>query len=175
MNARANMPSCFKKRAKLSVNLRSGAFAGGCSGSGSGAGLTGCFLGDDERKKLSMPPFDGGEIGRGATTTGAGMGGGGARALNCAMMCGSRRTLMVKVNSSLVCSILFAHNEPRWSASRETNPRRVYAQLKLLLNAALRREAAFRGSHEVDTVIQCARNNCGLARDGPLYSLQPPN
>lgn len=82
MNARANVPSGFKKRAKLSVNLRSGAFAGGCGGSGAGTGLVGCFFGDDERKKLSIPPFDGGGIGRGATTTGAGMAGRGARALD---------------------------------------------------------------------------------------------
>ena len=112
MNARANVPSGFKNRAKFSINLRSGTFAGGCGcGAEAGVGFGCCFFGDDERKKFSIPPFDGGGFGRGATITGgAGIGGGGARALKCAIMCGSRRTLTVKVNSSFACSILVAPN-----------------------------------------------------------------
>lgn len=69
---------------------------------GGGVGvLQGCFLGDDE-KKLSMPPLGLG-TGVGACTRGAG---GGTRAFDWAAMCASRRTLRVRVNSSLLCSIL---------------------------------------------------------------------
>lgn len=58
------------------------------------------FFGDEE-KKLRIPPLD--EVG---ATGGGGATGAGAMALNCAMMCGSRRILRVSVNSSLLCSIL---------------------------------------------------------------------
>jgi hypothetical protein len=55
------------------------------------------FLGDE--KKLRIPPLD---AGAGATGVGT------ALALNWAMMCGSRLTLRVSVNSSLLCSMLNA-------------------------------------------------------------------
>lgn len=73
---------------------------------GAGSAFGAFFAGDDDRKKLRIPPpFDGGG---GATWTGAGAGGGsgGALALNWAIIWGSRRTLIVSVNSSLLCSIL---------------------------------------------------------------------
>lgn len=54
-----------------------------------------------ELKKLNLPPLDGGGV-----TVRGGAGGGAAFALNWAVICGSRLTLNVNVNSSLLCSIL---------------------------------------------------------------------
>jgi hypothetical protein len=69
----------------------------GAGGGKRGDGLL--FFGDP--KKLNLPLAGGGVTGRGG-------GGGGAFALNWATMCGSRLTLKVNVNSSLLCSILKA-------------------------------------------------------------------
>lgn len=75
-------------------------------GTGVSARRSLCFLGVDEKRLnlllLFVWTFSKG-MGAGV---GGGRGGGAARALNCVMIWGSRRTLMVSVNSSLLCSIL---------------------------------------------------------------------
>jgi hypothetical protein len=73
------------------------------------------FLGDEWKKLripiplLLLPPDDEDEDEEPPgldDTMGGGLGGGGTTALNLAIICGSRRTLRVSVNSSLLCSIL---------------------------------------------------------------------
>ena len=84
------MPSGLRYRAKFSGKR--------CADDAGGAGVFSFFLGEDI-KKLRMP-LDG-------AGAGAGIGAGECdRALYCAIICGSRLTFSVRVNSSLLCSIL---------------------------------------------------------------------
>lgn len=66
-----------------------------------------CFLGDEEPPNKLRKPLLFDEV---WCTTGGGGGGatglGGTRALNWAVMCGSRLIFSVRVNSSLLCSML---------------------------------------------------------------------
>lgn len=93
-----------KARASVQSGLRYLArFSGrGLTGSGGDTKGLGGFFELPPLKKLRRPPFDAG----GGSCTGGGGGGSRVVALNCAAMWGSRRTLMVSVNSSLLCSML---------------------------------------------------------------------
>ena len=88
--ARASVPSGLRYLARFSLNTVGATGVGWTTRAG--------FFG--EEKKLRMPPLEAGG--------GAGVGGrcAGVLALNCAIMCGSRRTFKVSVNSSLLCSML---------------------------------------------------------------------
>jgi len=64
------------------------------------------FFGDEEKKPRIPLQFVGAWTIGGGRGIGVGAGGEGASALNWAIICGSRRTLRVKVNSNLLCSML---------------------------------------------------------------------
>ena len=93
-----------------------------------------CFFGEEE-KKARIPPFDAGAgagFARGMIGAGAGIGGG-AFALNWARMCASRRTLRVKVNSSLGLSMLYRCQQELCYTARMKN-----SQFELLIDYTVR-------------------------------------
>ena len=91
-NARASVPSGLRYRARFSS-------IGGVENDSVGVRLCFNFFGDP-LKMLKTPPLRFVGVGVRAGS------GSGASALNWATMCGSRRTLRVRVNSNFECSIL---------------------------------------------------------------------
>ena len=100
MNARARLPSGLRYLARFSTT-----FGGGIKRTGAGDARGDCFAAFfGELKKLNLDFVGGGvtSLGGGGTGCRAGW----ELAFICARMCGSRLTLKLSVNSSLLCSIL---------------------------------------------------------------------
>ena len=142
MNARARLPSCFRYLARFSSIF-------GTKRTGAGDARGDCFaVFFGELKKLNLD-FVGGGV------TSLCGGGGGCRtgwelAFIWATMCGSRLTLKLSVNSSLLCSILVPF------VSLVINPKLVHVQFKLLLDFDVGREFELWGCHVVDPVVESA-------------------
>lgn len=106
------------------------------------------------------PPFDagGGSGWGGGRGFWAGVGGGGWYAFSCSTMCGSRRTLIDNVNSSLLCSIL-AYEVSRFKRRGMEN-----VQFELLINSAIPRERSLWSRYEVNAVVERAGDSSCLLR-----------
>lgn len=84
--------------------------------------------------------------------------GGGVRTGICGWRCLSRRTFKVRVNSSLLCSILEPALEriEYWDQSQ-------HLQLEFLIYRTILLEAAFWRGYKVNSVVQCACEPCWKA------------
>ena len=121
---------------------------GGIGGAGAGDGRGEClgvFFGEPKKLNLDF-------VGGGVTSLGMGTGWrmGWEPAFIWATMCGSRLTLKLSVNSSLLCSILVAF------VSLVIQPKRLHEQFKLLLDLGLSGKFAVWGGYVVNAVVEGA-------------------
>ena len=148
MNARARFPSDLRYLARFSSTF------GGRTGAGAGDARGDCFaVFFGELKKWNLDFVGGGVNSLGG---GAGCRTGCELALIWAIMCGSRLTLKLSVNSSLLCSILVPF------VSRLMNPTALHVQFKLLLDLGVGGKLEFWGSHIMDTIIESATHGSRL-------------
>ena len=135
--ARASVPSGLRYLARFSSSTRGATDTGRTTLAG--------FFGEEE-KKLRMPPLEAGAAG------GRGGGGGaGVLALNWETICGSRRIFRVRVNSSLLCSMLTNPGLIKWR-----NRRKTCSQFKFLLDLTVLLQVTLRGCHKMNPIIERA-------------------
>lgn len=102
---------------------------------------------------------------------GGGGGGLGAAACICAMICGSFRTVTLRVNSSWPCSILLYSETSAQTVKGGTRCGR-HPQFKLLINPAFLAQPAVWCRHAVDAVVQSQVEDSRLSGQRYVYSLE---
>ena len=176
-----SVPSDFRNRTRGS-SCTTGMGGGGGEGVARGVeerdggeflpGLLFFGLLDQNRRPLLFSSFGGGGAWRGGGVICCGRGVGSWR-WTWGWRCLSRRTFRVRVNSSLLCSIL----ELKSSATRRSEHSRDNAdsQLELLIDCAVRGKYRFRRRYEVNAVVQRHRELSGLFRKRQLEAPQADN